>query len=240
MPKFLQLSPFSQGCSAGGGLAGGHPGGAGSWGAARERSSSRAWREPTEQSRVLISHRSHATTFCSGCCPTFQSHTFASDFNGLHHSPKLYLTKRGGSRQAGARNQSNPVPGGLPGHSRILWIPPGCREQRPGSRGYFGGCRRTHAPAALQVPTLREGAAGVGGSTRLSGSSSTSRSLYAPSLLYRHNSIFPTKGFNCCRKGKIKLHLNGDLHNYVSVWKRRAPTHHPPPDVRLQTTRTHP
>lgn len=69
-----------------------------------------SWREPAKQSWVLIHHRSHATTFCSGCCPTFQSHTFASDFNGLHHSPKLYLTKRGGSREAAARNQSNPVP----------------------------------------------------------------------------------------------------------------------------------
>lgn len=92
-------------------LTGGFPQGAGSWGAPRERSSSGAWREPTKQSRVLISHRSHATTRCSGCCPTFQSHTFASDFNGLHHSPKLYLTERGGSQQAAARNQSNRAPG---------------------------------------------------------------------------------------------------------------------------------
>lgn len=216
------------------------PQGAGSWGAPREHSGSRAWREPTKQSRVLISHRSHATTFCSGCCPTFQSHTFASDFNGLHHSPKLYLTKRGGSRQAAARNQSNLAPRVCPGtvvSSRSL---PAAGSSGQGPRGILGDADAPIHPQLCRSQPRWEGAAGVGDSTQLSGSSSTSRSLSTPSLLYMHNSIFRTKGFNCCRKGKIKLHLNGDLHNYVCVWKRCTPTHHPPPDVRLQTTRTHP
>lgn len=137
-PPFSLLRGGGGGAWPGGVSPGAIPWGAGCWGAPGERSGSRARREPTKQSRVLISHRSHATTFCSGCCPTFQSHTFASDFNGLHHSPKLYLTKRGGSQQAAARNQSNPSPRGLPGHSRILRTLPSCGERWTGSPGCRG------------------------------------------------------------------------------------------------------
>lgn len=59
MPESL-LSHFLgavRGCT-GGGLSGAIPEGAGSWEASRERSSSssRAWREPTKQSRASISH----------------------------------------------------------------------------------------------------------------------------------------------------------------------------------------
>lgn len=119
-------------------LLGAVPWGAGGWGAPRERSGSRAWWEPTKQSRVLISHRSHATTFCSGCCPTFQSHTFASDFNGLHHSPKLYLTKRGGTQQAAARNQSNPAPGVCQGTAISSGSLPAAGRSGQAPRGILG------------------------------------------------------------------------------------------------------
>lgn len=57
MPESL-LSHFLgavRGCT-GGELSGAVPEGAGSWEAPGERSSSRAWREPTKQSRVSISH----------------------------------------------------------------------------------------------------------------------------------------------------------------------------------------
>lgn len=124
----------------GGGVSlGAIPWGVRSWGAPRERGGSGAWREPARQSRVLISHRSHATTFCSGCCPTFQSHTSASDFNGLHHSPKLYLTKRRGEMAGGCQKSEQSGPRGLPGHSRILRIAPGSREQQTGFPGVFLG-----------------------------------------------------------------------------------------------------
>lgn len=62
---------------------------------------------PHNRSLVLISHRSNTTTFCSGRCPTFQSHTFASDFNGFPHSPKLYLTRRGRISVTAARNKGS-------------------------------------------------------------------------------------------------------------------------------------
>lgn len=186
---------------------------AGDTGRAAEPLAGRAWREPMKQSRVLISYRSHATTFCSGCCPTFQSHTFASDFNGLHHSPKLYLTKREESWEAAARNQSSPAPGD--GH--VLGI--ACSRWVPW--GAFVGCRARSQPQ-------QEGAAGDGDSTQLSSNSATSRSLCMPCpvlMLHLHTSIFLTKGFSCFQKGKTKLHLNGDLHYCVCVCVQAVQRH---------------
>lgn len=186
---------------------------AGDTGRAAEPLAGRAWREPMKQSWVLISYRSHATTFCSGCCPTFQSHTFASDFNGLHHSPKLYLTKREESWEAAARNQSSPAPGDghVLGIACCRWVP----------WGAFVGCRARSQPQ-------QEGAAGDGDSTHLSSNSATSRSLCTPCpvlMLHLHTSIFLTKGFSCFQKGKTKLHLNGDLHYCVCVCVQAVQRH---------------
>lgn len=192
-----------RGCSAPGGVGGvslgAIPWGVRSRGAPWERGGSGAWREPARQSRVLISHRSHATTFCSGCCPTFQSHTSASDFNGLHHSPKLYLTKRGGEMAGGCQKLEQSGPRGLPGHSRILQIAPGSREQRTGFPGVFlGGPSPTGG-----------GAAGVGDSTGLSSSSSTSRSLSSPSFRTRTTPSSEQRASTAAGRAKLSSTFTG-------------------------------